>query len=116
VLTFILFWFVDLSRLTQKLCCTLPFSIGFAPYAWGHDYICAVPVLVIAAAYVVDNANDLRRRRAMCACLLCLNLFALSLTAFGMTSAFLQLAYGVGLMVIGTVAFRLAFIRDTIYV
>jgi hypothetical protein len=108
ILTFTYFWFSDRSQLTQKLFCVLPFSIGFAPYAWGHDYICAVPVLVIAAAYVVDSTKDLTRRKLMGLYLFGLNVFALFLAVNATTSPVLQLTYGIGLMVIGVVAFRIS--------
>jgi hypothetical protein len=100
-LVFRFFWRADSSDLTRQLCCILPFSLGFAPYAWGHDYICAVPVLVIAAAYVVDGARDLRSRAAAFVGLLSLNVFALVLAIAGATSPFLQLIYGAGLMAAG---------------
>lgn len=115
VVMFLLFWFTDSSRLTQKLCCVLPLSIGFAPYAWGHDYICAAPVLVMAAAYITDNARDVSGRRVMFVYLLGLNVCALSLALVGTTSPFLNVTYGVGLMTAGVVAFRLAFIREPMY-
>jgi hypothetical protein len=109
---FVSCWSADLSEVQTKLCAILPFSIGFAPYAWGHDYICAAPVLVIAAGYAVDQANKLTRRVVLAVLLIGLNLYALLLAFNGSTSPSLQLAHGIGVMAIGLVVFNLRVFED----
>ncbi len=46
-------------NLKQALTYVLPFSLILAPYAWGHDYILCMPLLFVAADYILNNHKHL---------------------------------------------------------